>query len=104
MAIDGTGSLETADGKARIRTGHFGVEDGDMYTGSRGEFVININDSVGTLWHDDQSRLRGCCGPSGTDGRNLVCENGHEVGTIRADCWIPHSVTLDPEAVILEPA
>jgi hypothetical protein len=34
------------------------------------------------------------CGLDGMDGPNLVCVNGHEIGTEKSDCWMPHAAVL----------
>ena len=61
------------DGTAAIPEGFFGVK---------------------TPEHPDSHRLAGCCGLDGMDGPNLVCPNGHEIGTEKSDCWMPHAAVL----------
>jgi hypothetical protein len=64
-----------------------------------GCFAVRLEDVVGLGYHADQSRLSGCCGPSGTGGPNRLCSCGQEVGTERSDCIFPFAVYLDPQAV-----
>jgi len=61
---------------------------------AQGRFVVNLADLVGTRPSPDGRRLSGCCGRDGLDGPNLVCVNGHEVGTEKSDCWMPHAAVL----------
>jgi hypothetical protein len=82
-----------------IPRGFFLVSDGSFFTGSEGQFVVNLKDLVNTKHHSDFRRLNGCCGPDGCDGKNRLCQNGHEVGTERSDCWMPHAIHIDPIAV-----
>lgn len=57
---------------------------------------------MNTRYHDDPRRVSGCCGPSGIDGVNTLCANGHEVATESSDCWTgPHYVELEPYAYII---
>jgi hypothetical protein len=82
------------DGKAAVPEGRFGASSDDYWTGSEGCVVVNIADLVGTKPHPDPHRLNGCCGLDGCDGPNLTCQNGHEVGTERSDCWMAHGAIL----------
>ncbi len=82
------------DGKAAVRQGFFALSDDDYWTGSFGSPLVNLADLVGTVHHPDTRRIQGCCGPSGCDGPNLVCGQGHEVGTERSDCWMAHGAVL----------
>ena len=69
---------------------------------SCGRFLLNLRDMVNTRYHDDGRRTSGCCGPSGIDGVNRVCANGHEVATESSDCWTgPHHVELEPYTYII---
>lgn len=60
-------------------------------------FVLHPDDILGVEPHPDVSRLYGCCGLAGTDGRlNLVCAGcGNELATLQADCYTQNQVTLD---------
>jgi hypothetical protein len=77
----------------------FRVATDDVWNGAReGSVVIHLADLRNTI----ASGIRvGCCGPSGTDGPNLSCANGHVVGTEVADCWSSHFVFFDPAATIV---
>jgi len=55
--------------------------------------VLNLKDTINTKHHSDQSRLNGCCGLDGL-GMNTLCANGHEIGTERSDCWMPHYIHI----------
>ena len=65
-----------------------------------GQFAVSLTDVSCTGYHLDLRRLLGCCGPSGTSGRNRVCNCGGEVGTERSDCIWPHAVYLDPSQIL----
>ncbi len=80
--------------KERVSVGVFGIE--------HGHFVVNLQDVLNTKHHADVMRLSGCCGPSGDNGMNVVCLNGHEVATERSDCCVAHSVTFDRTATWLD--
>jgi len=80
--------------KDRAPAGFFGIE--------HGHFITNSQDIINTRRHPDVTRLQGCCGPSGGDGMNLVCLNGHEVGTEHSDCTVAHSITFDRSACWLD--
>ena len=84
------------DGQPAVPTGSYALSDDDYWTGSGGCPLVNLADLVGTRHHPDPRRLNGCCGPDGCDGPNLVCGNGHEVGTEKADCWMSHAAVLLP--------
>jgi hypothetical protein len=74
-------------------------EVGGYYTDAAGEYLVHLKDAVNVLPHPDARRRNGCCGMDGCDGRNTVCANGHEVGIERSDCWLAHSLALDPSCV-----
>ena len=73
--------------------GVFAVNSHEYWSAS-GRFVVNLADLVGTKHHSERSRRNGCCGLDGLDGPNLICVNGHEVGTEKSDCWMPHAAVL----------
>ncbi len=80
------------------------IGDGSYYSEPAGQLLINCEDAINTKYHPDQSRLvGGCCGLDGSNGMNLVCLNGHEVGTMRSDCWMDagYSIAFTPEAITL---
>jgi hypothetical protein len=87
------------DGQDYIPRGFFAVSDGSFFRGTEGHLIVNLKDVVNTKHHPDSHRLNGCCGMDGLDGKNTVCENGHEVGTEHSDCWMPHAIDFDPTAV-----
>ena len=64
------------------------------YSSTPGRVLVNLRDLIGTKRHADSRRLNGCCGLDGLDGANLVCVNGHEVGTEKSDCWMAQAAVL----------
>lgn len=80
-------------GKPAIPEGFFARINSDDWAAS-GTVVVNLHDLVGTNHHPDFRRRNGCCGLDGLDGPNLVCPNGHEVGTEKSDCWMSHAAVL----------
>lgn len=96
--------LSEEDGQDHLPQGNYLVapdpyEIGGYYTHATGQYLINNNDLINTKRHHDPGRLNGCCGLDGCDGKNIVCINGHEIGTERSDCWLAHSTSLDSESV-----
>src|SRR5437867_13336817 len=81
------------DGKAAVPQGFFGVKTPEQWS-AEGSILVNLSDLVGTQHHSDSHRLAGCCGLDGMDGPNLLCANGHEIGTEKSDCWMPHAALL----------
>jgi hypothetical protein len=61
--------------------------------------LLNLGDLLNVRHHRDRWRLGGCCGSDGLSGSNRVCNRGHEIGTAFCDCWMPHYLRLDPNAV-----
>lgn len=86
-------------GQPAVPEGYFGVSTQD----GTSPVLVNLADLVGTKHHPDRRRLAGCCGLDGCDGPNLVCADGHEVGTERSDCWTPHCAVL-VQNVVSNPA
>jgi hypothetical protein len=82
--------LSGEDGQEHLSRGFFRISTlvGDLVPG--GEFILNLGDLTNTKRHPDSRRSSGCCGCDGCDGMNLVCLNGHEIGTECSDCWMPH--------------
>lgn len=74
-------------------------QDGGFYTEAAGRFLINIKDIMKRIFCPDNSRLNGCCGMDGCDGKNIICQCGSEICTGRSDCWQAHCIALDPECV-----
>ena len=87
----------TVDGAEAVPAGFCVPSDDDYWTGSAGHTLINMADLNGTRHHPDLRRNSGCCGRDGTDGPNLLCENGHEIGTERSDCWMSRAAVLFPQ-------
>lgn len=78
------------DGKPAVPKGFFGVNKQE-YWNAAGRVLVNLGDLVGTK---HSGGINGCCGLDGLDGPNLVCANGHEIGTEKSDCWMPHAAVL----------
>ena len=96
--------LVEEDGSEHVPVGFYAVSDGEFFTGSEGVCLVNLSDAIGTKHHLKLGRLNGCCGLDGCDGPNTLCDNGHEIGTEKSDCWMPHALLLDPGAVRREAA
>jgi hypothetical protein len=93
--------LNQKDGEAFIPEGYYWLSDGEYYTGSEGHWIANLANLINTKLHSDFRRSQGCCGLDGCHGLNRICQNGHEVGTERSDCWMAHSIVLDFRRVVL---
>lgn len=100
--LDDAARLVEEDGEDHVPDGFFTIADGHYYTDGVGDYLINLRDVVNTAQHPNPSRLNGCCGLDGLSGRNTICLHGHEIGTERSDCWLAHSLALDPAAVVME--
>ena len=100
--VDDTVLSET-DGEDHITPGRYAVSTGEYFTGSEDKILMNLKDLIAVKHHSDHRRLNGCCGLDGLDGLNLICSNGHEIGTEKSDCWIAHACILEPELVTLTP-
>jgi len=87
------------DGNDFLPKGFFYRCDGQYFTDSKGKIIINLNDLKNTKMHTDSRRLNGCCGFDGTDGINTLCKNGHEIGTIKKDCWLAHCMIFEPNLI-----
>lgn len=83
-------SICLEDGKPAVPEGFFGVNK-QVYWNVSGGVLVNLGDLVGTR---HSGGINGCCGLDGLDGPNLICANGHEVGTEKSDCWMPHAAVL----------
>ena len=97
--LQSSGQLKDVDGEDFINRGQFFISDGDYYTGTETQIIINMADLKNSKNHSDPSRLNGCCGLDGLHGLNKVCINGHEIGTEMSDCWMAHSVIFDKERI-----
>jgi hypothetical protein len=82
------------NGKPAVPGGFFAAISAEDWAVPGTTLVVNLHDLVGTKRHPDFRRLNGCCGLDGLDGPNLVCPNGHEVGTEQSDCWMSHAAVL----------
>lgn len=95
--------INIEDGQDYIPKGFYLIEDqvSSITTvhEEKGTIVINIQDLINSEYHTNPSRLNGCCGYDGLDGFNRVCINHHEIGTEKSDCWMPHSIILQPNLV-----
>ena len=95
--------LSEEDGTDYVPNGFYMAEtDEGYYTTGAGNYVVNLKSLQNTKPHPNGSRRNGCCGMDGLDGLNVVCQNGHEVGTEKSDCWMVHSLIFEPTAVVLE--
>ena len=91
--------LSQEDKSALVPKGKFFVSYGEYEPEHQGDFLVNLADLKDTRLTKDPSKLNGCCGLDGLDGFNILCPNGHEVGTERSDCWLPHYAILSVEKV-----
>ena len=93
-------STNEEPGKAYVPAGVCLRSDGKFFTHSEGKLVVAASYADRFLRHPEASRSVGCCGPSGSlDRPNLVCYCGREVATLFADCWLPHAILIDADAV-----
>lgn len=92
-------STAQEDAQPFVPEGTFHVSDGEFFTGTAGAHVINLSDRRGMKPHSDSKRLQGCCGLDGSDGANQVCECGAEVATEKSDCWMPHALVFNRDAI-----
>jgi hypothetical protein len=92
--------LDESDGKPHVPNGYFYLSQGQYWTTSNGNYLINLSDLQNIKHHWDTKRIQGCCGLDGTDGKNLLCINNHEIGTEHSDCWSAHFAELEPAEVI----
>ena len=93
-----------------VATGYVATEphavtvDDDRPAGSTGCLVVNIEDGLQLLVHEDPVRSSGCCGHDGLDGPNRRCPGCRsEVATLRDDCWSPQELRFEPGVVTLMP-
>lgn len=96
--------LDMGDGKVLMSKGRYiESEKVDFNFNEQIHFLMNP-DGLNVTWHNDSSRLTGCCGPGIFNGLNLICcECSAEVGIVSADCWMPHFVGLSLSAVSKTP-
>lgn len=91
--------VKTKDGADYLPKGSFAESDGEFFTATDGQWIVNLKDVINTRKHPDLRRLNGCCGLDGCNGINTICAQGHEIGTEKSDCWMPHAMLFDPLAV-----
>jgi hypothetical protein len=92
-------TVRLEDGEPAVSEGFFSTSDGQYWSGTEKSPLLNIADLTGTKYHPESRRYGGCCGRDGCDGPNLICLNGHEVGTEKSDCWTPHVAILLPNVI-----
>ena len=97
-------SLKDGDKQPHVPRGRLVVSDGESFTETEGQIMVHLSDAINTRHHEEARRLQGCCGLDGCNGRNTVCCNGHEVGTEKSDCWMPHVLLLDAGMVVVKDA
>lgn len=99
-------NLSEEDGQDLVPHGFFIISDGSFFSLHKGDecifdtaekIIISRSDMVNWETHDNPSRCNGCCGLDGLDGINVMCANGHEIGTLKADCWMGHGFILEPD-------
>jgi len=95
-------ALSDADNAPHVPEGRYVLSDGSFFTGTEGKVIMNLHDARNIRRTDDPSRLNGCCGLDGLDGPNVLCRKGHAVGTEKSDCWMPHALILEPDAISTE--
>ena len=78
-------------------------EDGTFFHRCCGNYIAHPDDILRVKLTDDTRRLNGCCGLDGLDGPNLRCENCAAYVAVKiTDCWTPHCVIFEPEAILTE--
>ena len=87
--------IDIADGKPLVPKGFYFVGNDQFYSGAEGKYLINPANLINAKNHNDKIRTNGCCGLDGLDGLNKICINGHELGTEKSDCWMPHAVIFE---------
>jgi hypothetical protein len=96
LALKPDQSVHLDPGQPAVPEGYFGINERE-YWSAAGGVLVNLADLINTKHHPDHRRLNGCCGLDGCDGPNLVCLEGHEAGTEKSDCWMPHAAVLFSE-------
>jgi len=102
VEVLGPGQVREIDDQDFINQGKFFVSDGEYYAGTESDIIINLKDLKNSKNHTDASRLNGCCGLDGMDGRNKTCINGHEIGTEKSDCWMAHAFIFDNDKILVD--
>lgn len=97
-------SLCLDDGSPMLPPKMFFISKGTFSPEQVGDYLINVEDLLNTRLFEVAGRLNGCCGLDGLDGINHICQNGHEVATVRDDCWMPSHVILSSAMVVVREA
>ncbi|MDJ1506354.1 hypothetical protein [Xanthocytophaga agilis] len=87
------------DDRPFLPQGYYWISDGKCFANTGGRVVIHIDDLINTMRHSDPERLQGCCGVSGCYGPNRICMQKHEVASEYSDCWMPHAIIFEKNAV-----
>ncbi len=87
---------EYEDGQDVVEPGQIWIADDSYATRLTDCYVTNISDVTATKYHPDHRRLNGCCGYNDSEGPNLVCQCGVEVGSEMSDCWVPRMSCFSP--------
>lgn len=64
------------------------------------QYWLNPDDLTETIRPLD-SRMGGCCGPSGLSGPNQICRCKAEVGTFMDDCFTPRMFIPEPSTTTM---
>lgn len=103
LSVCSEDSLYYEDGKPMLPAKSFYISRGEFKPEQVGDFLINEDSLMNTRpYLEMRGRNNGCCGRDGLDGINEVCQNGHEVATVRNDCWMPSHVILSAGAVAID--
>ena len=89
---------EYEDAQDVVPKGYFTIGDDCYSRNTESTFIVNIADLIGTKYHPDKKRLNGCCGYSDSEGPNLICQCGIELGSEMSDCWVPRMAYLSPKS------
>tara|TARA_R110002072_G_scaffold299849_1_gene475950 strand:+ start:724 stop:1152 length:429 start_codon:yes stop_codon:yes gene_type:complete len=76
----------STDPSTAVHLGHVPIE------------FLNVDDIGPSVKLTRKSQyLNGCCGLDGCDGPNQICQCGNEIGTLKSDCWTPHTFIPFPD-------
>ena|SRR5688572_18503993 len=88
-----------ADRAPFVPAGNIHLSDGEFFTATEDRYIINLDDGRNLTDHTNVKRLAGCSGMDGCDGPNKLCLCGAEVATEKSDCWMPHALIFEADAV-----
>ena len=92
--------LHEKDGEPLLQPGTYFIETTGHPPAEAGDYLVSVEALINTKQYlEAGGRLNGCCGLDGLDGINELCINGHEVATVRTDCWLPSHAILSPSVV-----